>query len=157
MQRFYSMTAIYKKIDSLGAEIGIHNDLITIMIQYKLDPVDFNSDDFAFFNSMQIPIYGSSAHGAAIESKLHVVNYEIFSDFDKHPFVIYHGKKYDLGLYTLKEFGYLYEAYHIDDNLYFSDINGQFEGGYAGFIESLKNSKPGDRIQILTHPEWWGK
>jgi hypothetical protein len=157
LKRFYSMGEIYKRIDSLGAEIGIHNDLITVMLQYNLNPFDFNLDDLAYFESIQIPIYGSAAHGGDIESKLHVVNYEIFSDFDDHPIIHYNGIDYSLGVHSLKEFGYLYEAYHIESNLYFSDNGGQLPGGFSGFIESLKNSKPGDRIQILTHPVWWGK
>jgi hypothetical protein len=157
LDRFYSMSEIYERIDSLGAEIGIHNDLITVMLQYNLNPFNFNRNDLAYFESIHIPIYGSAAHGASIEAALKIENYEIFSDFDEHPVVHYKGIDYRLGLHSLAEFGYLYEAYHIQSNLYFSDNGGQLPGGFSGFIESLKNSKPGDRIQILMHPVWWGK
>jgi len=151
------MGEIYNRIDSLGAEIGIHNDLITILIEYGLDPMNFNREDIDYFSSIQIPVYGSAAHGGPIELSLNVVNYEIFSDFNEHPTVTYKGEKFELGLYSLKDFGYLYEAYHIDCNLYFSDNGGELPGGFSEFLQSLRNSRPGDRIQILTHPLWWGK
>jgi hypothetical protein len=155
--RYDSMADIYEELDSLGAEIGIHNDLISVMIQYNLDPMWFNRVELDFFNSIQIPINGTAAHGSAVVINLNLVNYEIFSDYNEHPKLSYKSKNYYLGKYSLKDFGFQYEAYHVASNIYFSDNGGKFSDGYDGFIAGLKNCKPGDRIQLLTHPVWWGK
>jgi len=29
--------------------------------------------------------------------------------------------------------------------------------GFQGILKKLEISKPGDRIQILVHPDWWRK
>jgi hypothetical protein len=141
-----------------GAEIGIHNDLLTVMIDYGINPYTFNKDNLAFFKSLHIPIYGTSAHGSKI-SKSTIPNFQIFSDYAKKDTVQYNGRSYPLGKHSLKEYGYEYEAYFLDFSLYLSDSDGKWNvpGGFDAIIEKLRQSVPGDRIEILIHPVWWGK
>ena len=153
-----SMSRLYKELYNNGAEIGIHNDLLTVMISDKLDPFVFNQNELSYYDSLNIPIYGTSAHGSQI-AKVSVPNYMIFSDFAKVDSVLYEGKKYPMGQHSLKEYGYEYEANFINYSLYFSDSRGKWNDpeGLNGILKKLDDSKPGDRIQILAHPDWWGK
>jgi hypothetical protein len=154
------MGSLYRKIYDTGAEIGIHNDLLAVMILYNLDPVEFNKDELSFYNSLGIPIYGTASHGSNI-AKATVPNYQIFSDFALSDSVSYLGKKYKIGLQSLRDFGFRYEAYffNYDKNLYCSDSGGRWNDpeGLDGILKRLDSSKPGDRIVILAHPDWWGR
>jgi hypothetical protein len=157
--RHPEMGALYKKLYDEGAEIGIHNDLLTVMILYKGDPLSFNQDELNYYKSLGIPIYGTAAHGSDIAKNLKISNVMIFRDFATKDSVSYGGRKYPLGQRTLKEYGYEYEAYHVGYNKYYSESRGVWSDpeGLKGIIEKLKASVPGDRIEILTHPVWWGK
>jgi hypothetical protein len=156
--RSQGVKTLYREIYETGAEIGIHNDLLAVMILYHIDPLKFNRDELSFFKSINIPIYGTASHGSEV-AKRTVPNFQIFSDFAKKDSVSYNGKKYPLGKYSLNKYGYQYEAYFINHNLYFSDSNGKWNDpeGYSGIVKKLKASHPGDRIEILAHPDWWGK
>jgi hypothetical protein len=152
------MERLYKTIFNNGGEIGIHNDLLTVMISRKLDPFVFNQNELSFYDSLNIPIHGSSSHGSPI-AKETVPNYMMFSDFAKKDSVEYEGKKYPLGQHSLKEYGFEYEAYFINFSIYFSDSGGKWNHpeGLNGILNKLDSCKPGDRVQILAHPDWWGK
>jgi hypothetical protein len=145
---------LYKK----GAEIGIHNDMLTAMIDYGFDPFIFNKNELDFIKSLGIPVTGTASHGSPIAKKT-VPNYQIFSDFATSDSVLYEGKKYPIGKNSLKEFGFEYEAYFLNFNYYYSESGGKWndEKGFAGILSDLERSLPGDRIQILTHPDWWGR
>ncbi|MCX6273007.1 MAG: hypothetical protein NTU44_17685 [Bacteroidetes bacterium] len=158
VERYSCMEEVYKEIFALHHEIGIHNDLLTIMIKYQIDPFSFNFDEIEFYRSLNIRIKGSSAHGSYIAHRT-VPNYEIFSDFAKVRFIEYNSKIYEIGIHSLTEFGFNYEAYFVKYNKYYSESGGSwgFTGGFYQFLNELKKSKPGDRIQLLTHPDWWGK
>ena len=149
---------LYKDLSDTGAEIGIHNDMVAIMINNDLDPYKFNRDELAFYKSLGIPVYGTAAHGSEIAKKT-VPNFQIFSDFAAKDSVLYQGKKYPLGKFSLKQCGYQYEAYFIKHNIYLSDSGGKWHDpdGFKGVLQRLRSSVPGDRIEILVHPEWWGK
>jgi hypothetical protein len=149
---------IFKEIYNTGAEIGIHNDLLTVMILNKADPFVFNSEEMKFYKSLKIPIYGTSAHGSPVAKKS-IPNFQIFSDFTKCDSVEYQGKKYPIGQHSLQEYGFKYEASNINYGIYLSDAGGKWNDpdGLTGIMKKLDSSKPGDRIEILVHPDWWGR
>jgi hypothetical protein len=132
--------------------------MLTAMIEYGFDPLIFNSNEMAFIKSLGIPVSGTAAHGSPIARKT-IPNYQIFSDFAKSDSVLYEGKKYPIGKNSLREFGFEYEAYFLDFNNYYSESGGKWndENGFTGILSKLEESLPGDRIQILTHPDWWGR
>ena len=158
LSRNACMDSVYMELFHYGAEIGIHNDLLTVMIEYKLDPFVFNRNELSYFRSLHIPVWGTASHGSPI-AKATVPNYQIFSDYAKVGCVIYLGVSYPIGLHSLTEYGFNYEAYFISFNKYFSESGGQWNnpGGLNGILAELEKSVPGDRIEILTHPDWWGK
>jgi len=158
LRRSIGLDSLIRELYDTGAEIGIHNDMLTAMIIYGFDPLIFNGNEMTFIKSLGIPIFGTASHGSSVAKKT-VPNYQIFSDYAKSDSILYEGKKYPIGKYSLKEFGFDYEAYFLSFNFYFSDSGGKWndENGFAGILQKLANSVPGDRIQILTHPDWWGK
>ena len=151
-----NLDSVYRQIYELGHEIAIHNDLLTVMIKYGLDPAVFNQKELNYFRRLKIPIYGTSAHGSEI-AKVTRQNYEIFSDFATEKMVNFKGNLYKIGRYSLQEFGYQYESYHLDYDQYYSDASGVWNlpGGFSELICRLKTAEKGQRIQILIHPEWW--
>ena len=153
------MDYVYKELFQKGAEIGIHNDMLTLMILYNINPLEFTRGEISHYASLGIPVYGTAAHGSQIARDLVVSNFEIFSDFAARDSVTYNGHKYPVGKFSLKDCGLVYEAYHISYYHYYSESGGKWNdnNGFNGILETLKASKPGDRIQILTHPVWWGK
>lgn len=158
IKRHQCMESYYREIADMGHEIGIHNDLLTVMIQEKTDPYLFNLEELDFYRSLGIPIYGTAAHGSEIAGKT-VRNYEIFSDFAKNNRVHYGGKEYPIGTRSLRDYGFSYESYFVGTNKYYSDLEGKWQKKYRFdyILEMLRSSEPGDRVQILTHPVWWGK
>jgi hypothetical protein len=153
------MDYLYKELYSKGAEIGIHNDLLTLMILFKYDPLTFTLEEISHYASLGIPVYGTAAHGSQIPKELLVSNYEMFSDFAARDSITYNGTRYPVGKCSLKDCGLEYEAYHISYYHYYSESGGKWNdtNGFTGILDKIKSSKPGDRIQILTHPDWWGK
>lgn len=152
------LDSVCKALYHKGAEIGIHNDLLTVMIEDHLDPFEFNKKELLYFRSLHIPIWGTASHGSAI-ARITVPNYQIFSDYAKSDSVRYMGVSYPIGEHSLEEYGFQYEAYFINFGKYYSESGGKWNdlNGLDGILERLKESVPGDRIQILTHPDWWGK
>ena len=158
IERFACMEEVYQEIYNLGNEVGIHNDLLTVMIEENIEPYDFNWNEILFYSGLGVEIEGTSAHGSNIANIIGS-NYQIFSDFADSAYVEYGGKKYEIGKYSLSEFGFKYAASFINYTKYYSESGGEWnvEGGLGQLIIKLKSSNSGDRIQILTHPVWWGK
>lgn len=156
--RSHGIEYLLKEISNTGSEIGIHNDLLSVQVLHGMDPLEFNKEDLRFYELLDIPIYGTASHGSPL-AKQTVPNYEVFSDFSKNDSALYNGKKFPLGRYSLKQLGFDYEAYFIDYGIYYSESGGKWNDpeGLAGILKKLGSSKPGDRIQILVHPDWWGK
>ena len=156
--RSIGLDSLIRTIFDTGAEIGMHNDLLTAMIEYGFDPLTFNNNELAFLNTLGISVSGTASHGSLIARKT-VPNYQIFSDYAKSDSILYEGKKYPIGKHSLGDYGFKYEAYFLSFNFYFSESGGKWndEQGLTGILEKLARSVPGDRIQILTHPDWWGR
>jgi hypothetical protein len=159
LKRHQEIASLVNSIYENGSEIGIHNDLLSVLMIYNLDPFKFNEDELNFYKSLNIPIYGSAAHGSSLGKVIRIACYELFSDFAKRDSIAYGGKYYQLGKRSLHDYGYQYEAYAIDYNFYYSDSGGDWHDidGLDGILKKLDDSKPGDRIQILVHPDWYGK
>jgi hypothetical protein len=159
VERNPEMGALYQELYKKGVEIGIHNDLITMMIQFNCDPLPTNREILDYFLYLGIPIFGTASHGSELAKNMGIKNYMIFSDFTISDTVSYDKHIYHIGQYSLKQYGYKYEAYHIKYNIYLSEAGGAWNDpkGLDGILEQLRSTRPGDRIEILTHPDWWGK
>ena len=157
INRFHCLDDLYLKIHNLGNEIGIHNDLLVVMIKKELDPFLFNWNELDYYKSLGIDVNGSVAHGSELARKT-IPNYQIFSDYAQSDYVEYEGKKYPIGEHSMLEYGFEYEANFVNHTKYYSDSGGSWNvGSFDTVLEGIKNAKPGDRIQMLAHPVWWGK
>jgi hypothetical protein len=154
-----SIRDIISEVYRTGSEIGIHNDLLTIMMLYNIDPYMFNKTELAFYRSLKIPIYGTASHGSGLGKKIHISCYQIFSDFAEKDSIEYEGRKYPLGKHSMKEYGFRYESYKIPFDKYYSESGGRWNDpeNFEGIIKKLDSCKTGERVQILVHPDWWGK
>ena len=158
LKRSPGIEYLIKEIYDMGPEIGIHNDLLTIQVMNEIDPLEFNKEELRFYELLGIPIYGTASHGSPF-SRASVPNFNVFSDFARTDSAVYQGKKFAIGLHSLEKYGFKYEAYFINYSKYFSESGGSWNDpeGLNGILKKLESSKPGDRIQILVHPDWWGK
>ncbi|MCI0515772.1 hypothetical protein L0128_21370 [candidate division KSB1 bacterium] len=188
VKRYPVMNEIYQTLAHLGHEIGVHNDLLSLMIWCNIDPLTFQLDEIAFYQRLQIPIFGTAAHGSQISIEAKIYNYNIFKDFCSDSTFLYKGTVFCYGKpfprenatqshvastdtsrddparqfifkkMNLADFGFEYEAYHISNNKYLSDSGGRWNGdSVKDPVLFLRACKPGDRVQILTHPLWWGR
>lgn len=151
---------IYKAVHELSHEIASHNDSLTLLIKHKIFPRFFYFKESRYFEGLGIKIYGSASHGSPLARELGISNYEIFSDFVKSKIITYKKHIYKIGEASLREFGYHYEAYHLDHNIYISDAGGTFriDGKIASFedvICKIATAEKGSRIQLLLHPCWY--
>jgi hypothetical protein len=165
--RFPAMDAVYMQLADKAGEIGIHNDLIAMMIRYDIEPLAFQLEEIDYYAGLNIFISGSAAHGSEDVKELKLNNRMIYADFSEFGTFDYGGKTYEYGRYSLEEFGLQYEANSIDYSKYLSDTHGQwhmsdvksqsYDGSLEDVIQVLQSYAPGDRVKILTHPMWWGK
>lgn len=157
INRFACLDDLYIEIHNLGNEIAVHNDLLVVMIKKGLDPFLFNKSELEYYKSLGIDVNGSVAHGSGLASQT-IPNYQIFSDYAKSDYVNYEEKNYRIGEYSMLEYGFEYEANFVNYTKYYSESGGNWNAGSLEIVlEQIKNAKMGDRIQMLTHPLWWGK
>ena len=156
--------------DSLGHEIGWHNNVLTEWLQSPPDAQHMGLLNHAidrtlsYFRTNGIIIRGSASHGDQLCHKLGYLNYEVFKEcprteeatnFPKPSFTIPQVSMYDFGLE--------YEAYHVPYDLYLSESGGRAWSGRANGtafkwrIDELNLSllDKHNRIQILIHPQHW--
>jgi len=120
------MNNIYQQIQNLGHEIGMHNDLLTVMILWGLDPKQFNADELTYFDLLGIKMNGTTSHGSKIAKETKTGNYEIFKEFKRKDSVEYEGRKYSLGIDSLKKFGFSYEGNFTEHNKFIYDVGGKW-------------------------------
>ena len=159
IRRFKSMGPVYQELARRG-EVGIHLDLLTVMVFWQLNPMVEHNKDMSLFRDLNINIYGAASHGSKIAQITHVNNYEMIKEYTHRQFFRYRDKTYPLGQFTLHQAGFEYEAYHINYEWYFSDVGGKWNtpgGDFEGMMEQLRKAPPGMRIELLVHPVWWKK
>lgn len=160
VSRYAAMDSVYKKLAAAGYEIGVHNDLIGMMLQADVDPMKFQSKELEYYKRAKFDVVGVVSHGSSQVLKRKLNNTWIFSEFGRNGSFENNGKVYTYGDKSFRDFGFKYEGYHFKFDQRYSDVGGKFAAtikGSSGFVDFLQKCKPGDRISILTHPVWWGK
>jgi hypothetical protein len=146
--------------DNYHHEIGWHNDLITLQLVYKIDPVSFFHQELKWLRSKDLRITGTASHGSSFCYIYKYLNFYFFDECEKptvgqfvnNDKVLVDGKYIYLKHSHLSDFGLDYEAYFLNNNKYFSDatvVSGQRWNVSKLDLNSLK---PGDRVIILMHP-----
>lgn len=158
--RYAAMDSLYKRLADGGHEIGVHNDIIGLMIQSDIDPAVFQRKELEYYRSKDFDIVGVVSHGSSVVLSRNLNNTWLFSEFGKKGTFENNGNTYSYGDKSFKEYGFQYEGYKLDFNQRCTDISGKFTASIkdsSGFVDFLQKCKPGERVSILTHPVWWGK
>lgn len=172
--KFDETIEISKIIQSLGHEIGLHNDLLTDYFKNGYQPDENLHNILTSLRDNGIKIYGSAAHGSKIiqnlnkelPKEIYYTNYLIFNEiykknlslnpaFSKLPSPNYNNLSLNLPFLSMKNFNLSYETYFVETDHYISDSRRRF--WYTGNdpIETIRSSKLGETTQLLFHPVWW--
>ena len=167
---------ICREIQSLGHEIGLHNDLITSFFRYNTDPSKKLYELMNLFKQEGINISGSVAHGSKFiqnankslnrKDTIMYANYFVFSEIYKEKLMLIKDKnlpsnlifndiKLNLPCINMNDFGLKYEAYFIHFDKYVSDSGRKFWSVGDDPLIEISNLSNGDVLQCLLHPIWW--
>lgn len=157
--------AIALEMQSLGHEIGLHNDFVQLGEKANRDVCGVILEQIKAFSEFGVTIRGSASHGSKFARAYQFVNYEIFSDtFSpsrlRRSLILPNMGSLELFSIDMNSVGLDYEAYHIKRDSYISDTGSilNFDGDVQVnisrdyFFKSMKEKK---RIIALFHPEWW--
>ncbi len=149
--RYTCMDPLYREIESLGHEVGVHQDLMTLMLYHGVDPLPFEKKELEYYKKIGMTVRGVVSHGGIINS-LGLNNTFIFSEFNRRGTYDFRGKTYRYGELSLADFGFDYEGYLPKCNARLSDIS-----SYPGreLPERLRACRPGDLVSLLLHPIHW--
>ena len=149
--------------DDLGHEVGWHNDLVTLNCVLGVDARGYLRRELARLRTAGVRVSGVSAHGSPHCYRLGYHNNYFFSDFpERMPEfpndTVVHTENGDCPIpkARLADFDFEYEAYHLDNNLYFSDSSfDERERRWHPKHLDLDELSPGDKVIILIHPCHW--
>jgi len=148
--------------DVLGHEIGWHNDLVTVECVMGGDARRLLSTELQRLRLAGLRIDGTASHGSPLCRRYGYHNgYFFFGDTPLPGFPNLHVVDGPRGRVavphgTLEEFGFAYEAYHLDNGIYYSDAAYGKSGRRWHTDEvDLQTLAPGARAVILTHPDHW--
>ncbi len=167
---------ICREIQSLGHEIGLHNNLITSFFKNNTDPYRELCELMNLFKKEGISISGTAAHGSRFiqninksldkNSIIKYANYFVFSEIYKNklmlikdkilpPDLIFNNIKLKLPCINMNDFDLQYEAYFIHFDKYVSDAGRKFWSVGNDPLKEINNLSNGDVLQCLLHPIWW--
>ena len=153
------------RIASLGHEIGLHNNALTIALQTGQDPQRILEQDLSALRRHGFKIDGSVAHGDKLCHDIGYINDEVFTErprpelgapdrtltyTDPTSKVTRHVR---IAPRPMAEFGLTHEANSIGHTLYLSDTGGRWNVPFGGLDERFAGE--GGFLQLLVHPVWW--
>lgn len=160
-----------RQIQSLGHEIGIHNDFVQLSYRLKRPIDELLREEIAYFRSHGIAIHGTASHGSRFARQHGFVNYEIFSDRCTHQYewrtvALPEGNAITLPCMAMRNMGLDYEAYDFPFAVYISDAGGLLSISsehqqitpfdYSGDDLRDLDQNVGKGVTIaLIHPEHW--
>ncbi len=149
--RYTAMDLIYRQIQQNGHEIGVHNDLFSMMLTNGIDPISFQKKELEYYKKAGIKITGTVCHGGVINA-WGLNNTWLFSDFRRSGEYKKDGRTYSYGNRSVTDYGFSYEGYLLKCNIRLSDISGY---DAVELLKRLRACKPGDRVSLLIHPIHW--
>lgn len=152
------------EIQSLGHEINLHNNLVTLRLLEGAEPNSTLASELSYFREIGVQIDGTSTHGDKLCRSLSYRNFELFSESIgtrfggprtvENPET---GHSLELGLSSYRDFGLSYEAYDVTRDLYVTDSGGNLRErlNAEGRREFGRSDGMGKVTGLLTHPIWW--
>jgi hypothetical protein len=155
--------ALRRLQDDYGHEVGWHNDLVTLQCIHGVDSRDYLARELDRLRSAGLSIVGSASHGSPYCYRYGYHNNYFFSDFDGEVAAgfpnttVVEGPRgrCRIAKGTLDEFGFAYEAYHLDNDAYFSDTATTSGSRWHPDALDPASLAPGTKAIILTHPCHW--
>lgn len=153
------------EIQALGHEINLHNNFVTIGLEFGADPYNLLAEELGWLRSEGIHVVGTSTHGDRRCKELGYRNFELFSESVGTKFGGPRrvtdpatGLSVDLGRASYADFGLKYEAYDFHRDRYITDSGGTLRehekaNGRRNFG---RQEQDGSLTALLTHPIWWG-
>jgi hypothetical protein len=138
-----------RELESLGHEVGWHNDLVTLALVHGVDPGPYLREELERLRGGEIDVVGVAAHGSPWCHRLGFHNDYAFADLPQ-PRPGFPTRFEPIG--TLADFGFAYDAYSLGEDAYFSDS--RFERGRRAHPADFQ-LEPGKRTIVLTHPCHW--
>ena len=153
------------RIASLGHEIGLHNNAITLALATGEDPHRILDRDLSALRRHGFEIDGSVAHGDPLCRKIGYVNNEIFDEcprpelggpdrviaFDDPATKTHY--RLELHPRPMADFGLTHEANTIGQTRYLTDTGGRWNPPFEGLQDRF--DAEGGFLQMLVHPVWW--
>jgi hypothetical protein len=136
--------------DDLGHEIGWHNDLATLQLVHGVDAATYLARELEWLRAAGIRITGAAAHGSPHCHRLGYLNNYVFSGWDE-PQPGFPRTNVGVKL-NPTDFGLEYEAYHLPNDLYFSDSS--FDGSRRRHPAGVQLDQA-QRTIVLIHPCHW--
>ena len=139
-----------RELQSLGHEIGFHNDLVTLERTQNVDIEEYARRELERLRAGGIEIVGAAAHGSPWCHRLGFHNNYAFAGWDE-PVPGFPNQTVRRKL-DPAALGLEYEAYHVARDEYFSD---------AAFVSGRRRHPldlelvPGRRTIVLVHPCHW--
>jgi len=141
-----------RELQSLGHEIGFHNDLVTLERTQDVDIDEYSRRELERLREAGIAVVGAAAHGSPFCHRLGFHNNYAFAGWDEpvagFPSLTVRRKLDPAAL------GLEYEAYHLPHDEYFSDSS--FASGRRRHPLDLE-LVPGRRTIVLVHPCHWDR
>jgi hypothetical protein len=152
-----------KMQDERRFEIGWHNDLVTLQVIYKLNPVDFLKNELTWLRSMGLKVTGTASHGSAYCHTYAYLNYYFFEEcastvvlpYVNNVTVPIEGQQVKILKGKLADFGLDYEAYFLNNNKAYSDATIKNGIRWNTSMIDISQLVPGDRVIVLVHPVHW--
>lgn len=147
--------------DDRCLEIGWHNDLVTLNVVYGVNAVNYLKGELLWLRANGIHITGTASHGSVYCRELGYLNYYFFEESAlnvSYPNnIVIHAEDRDMMIpkARLTDFDLQYEAYSLDFNKYYSDSDFTAGERWHPGMEDWSKLKPGDRVQVLIHPQHW--
>ncbi|MEE4197223.1 MAG: hypothetical protein V2I54_06235 [Bacteroidales bacterium] len=145
-----------------NCEIGIHNDLVTLEVVYRMNPVIFLKEELKWLRNNGIEITGTASHGSTFCHKYKYHNLYFFketenviSDLVNFNEVPVENDTVTITKAYMSEFDLAYEAYSLNNNKYYSDCSFIEGERWNPWMLDFQSFNPGDKIIILTHPTHW--
>ncbi len=153
------------RIASLGHEIGVHNNALTVALRTGQDPVRVLDRVLSALRRHGFEITGTVAHGDPLCHVVGYVNYEMFTDcpapqlgppdrlLEWNDPSTRTTRQLQLAPVPMADLGLDHEANAIGHTLYLSDTGGKWNVPYAGIDDQFR--REGGYLQVLAHPVWW--
>lgn len=158
-ERNKDLLAYLEKIQNgFGQEIGFHNDLITLQVVYGISAKGFLRTELEYLRSNGIEVTGTTYHGSKYNYIYKYGNADFWLDYHDNKvdgYIVKGVSVLKLEKDYLKNYDLEYEGGLLKTDYFFSDVDFSRGVRWNMSMVNLDTIRPGKKIIILLHPEYW--